>query len=721
MIQSGNDTVTSSAVMVLKTLVQNQLSSPVRGIAGTSREGPLSIVSRLARKIDDIRNPQARACVIWLVGQYSASNDPTPGPPGISEWAPDVLRKAAKAFGQEAVIVKLQIITLAAKLLVISPGDRTLTLLSHYVFSLARYDTSYDVRDRAKMIASLMSGILPTLSPGSQEERSGVVLRREQVRLVLFEGKSGTIEEHSIRTIDEDALFGSLSVVLGKPMQMDSLLPDWLEKGVESTLRDSEDDKPPGSTITAISSASIGQRAKTMASPVVLTPTSASRPDSQQDSAKGTFAQDLETFYADAISSSEEEETSEGEEEEEESDDGDGDEVEKEDGESGSEGKVEDTEEDSSNSELGDERMGLIAKARTKGDNPVPSTIQPEYPINSRTLDGFSDHASSSSLASSQDPDYIPTPYRHDSGIDSNGATGFLTCEKNTRNPFGRGNASSILGSPRNTRFEASNSEPCSLNAPSRYLQRSKALMSSDWLQQELPSSDSYTKAPIEAAPNLTTYGNGEPCNPGGITQSEKLVSRNAFFTNKDGLPLSSGTFINGAGTVGPHASTEAGDYLQQRARDADFSLTQKQKSKIIKAETKDNQRISKIIKKEAKVEKKALDMAIDELEGLQKFQKQADEAKAHTNHAKVLSAFKKQETAFLASRSRYESLQGQVNAETERLEAVRVSAKSATDRVAEKTQEVDSLRKMFGIDEREREVKLGELKETKTSTLWKV
>ncbi len=36
-------------------------------------------------------------------------------------------------------------------------------------------------------------------------------------------------------------------------MQMDTVLPDWLEKGVESSLRDSEDDKPPAPVPTAIS------------------------------------------------------------------------------------------------------------------------------------------------------------------------------------------------------------------------------------------------------------------------------------------------------------------------------------------------------------------------------------------------------------------------------------------------------------------------------------
>jgi AP-3 complex subunit beta len=84
---------------------------------------------------------------------------------------------------------------LAAKLSVLSPSDPILTLLSRYVFSLARYDTSYDVRDRAKMLSSLLAGISPSLLTETQEGRGGVVLRREQVRLVLMDGKSGVVEE----------------------------------------------------------------------------------------------------------------------------------------------------------------------------------------------------------------------------------------------------------------------------------------------------------------------------------------------------------------------------------------------------------------------------------------------------------------------------------------------------------------------------------------------
>ena len=75
----------------------------------------------------------------------------------------------------------------------LSPADRTIVLLARYVFSLARYDRDYDVRDRGRMLGALLAGVHANLSGDSddaQDELGGVVLRREQVRMVLFEGKA---------------------------------------------------------------------------------------------------------------------------------------------------------------------------------------------------------------------------------------------------------------------------------------------------------------------------------------------------------------------------------------------------------------------------------------------------------------------------------------------------------------------------------------------------
>jgi hypothetical protein len=100
-LQIVADAIVGNAILVLKYLVQTLLSTPMAADIASTSQSPLSIISRLARKIDDIRHPQARACVLWLVGQYCASEEKGKGPEGVAEWAPDVLRKGAKTFSQE--------------------------------------------------------------------------------------------------------------------------------------------------------------------------------------------------------------------------------------------------------------------------------------------------------------------------------------------------------------------------------------------------------------------------------------------------------------------------------------------------------------------------------------------------------------------------------------------------------------------------------------------
>ncbi|KAF8622581.1 hypothetical protein AX15_006925 [Amanita polypyramis BW_CC] len=297
MIKSPYDAVVSNAVVVLKTLLQAQMSV-------SHAPAATQIVRRLAQSIDIIRHENARVCVLWLVGQYAECHDATPGPPGIAEWAPDVLRKMAKSFNGETSAIKLQVVVLASKLLVLSPGDQRLQLLARYVLNVARYDKNYDVRDRARMMASLLSGIIPDLSNGiDTEERGGVVLRREQVKVILFDGKSNMVEVGPRQKTNDNFIIGSLSGVTGKSMLSDSVLPDWLERGVESSLRDSEEDAAP------VQSVKMGNT-----DPVVLTPTSGPRPDSTNGTSKGPWT-DLDEFYADTEDEAQAPETEDVEEE----------------------------------------------------------------------------------------------------------------------------------------------------------------------------------------------------------------------------------------------------------------------------------------------------------------------------------------------------------------------------------------------------------------------
>lgn len=97
------EVVVGNAVLVLKSLVQAQLVAGPASAATPSQDS-LNIISKLAYRVDEIHHPQARACVLWLVGQYAAADGQSsaPGvPQGVMPWAPDVLRRSAKTFAQE--------------------------------------------------------------------------------------------------------------------------------------------------------------------------------------------------------------------------------------------------------------------------------------------------------------------------------------------------------------------------------------------------------------------------------------------------------------------------------------------------------------------------------------------------------------------------------------------------------------------------------------------
>ncbi|CAE7219719.1 unnamed protein product [Rhizoctonia solani] len=348
---SGDDTATTASVLSLRTLLQTQSDNTI-----------VEVVRTLARRVEVIKHPEARACVVWLIGQYagnltgSASRSPF-AIEGIAEWAPDVLRIMAKRFTTESDAPKLATLTLAAKLLTLSPHSAILQKLTSYVLALARWDTSYDVRDRARWIGGLVRGFLKTEESQegeSDEERtegeSGVVLRPEQVRVVLFEGKAGVADLPLWKERDRTRVLGSLSLVTGvrdfTGTGTGRPLPDWCEEPTDGELRDTEDDNKPAPppAPTFLSSQNIGSHGvptprSGARTPIILTPTNNAAPST----AKGLPGPDLDDFYAAAGSSEGSESEEESEEETEDEDDED-----EQDGEGEEEGSDEGEEEEDS-------------------------------------------------------------------------------------------------------------------------------------------------------------------------------------------------------------------------------------------------------------------------------------------------------------------------------------------------------------------------------------
>ena len=119
--------------------------------------------------------------------------------------------------------MKLQTLTLAAKLLVFSPSFNAVLTLASYALSLGLVDPSPQIRDKAKFLAALLGGgaipdlydrIERILNAKQQTERDtwdepvdqpefkfqrpgddigGVKLRREQVKVVLGGAKTLSI------------------------------------------------------------------------------------------------------------------------------------------------------------------------------------------------------------------------------------------------------------------------------------------------------------------------------------------------------------------------------------------------------------------------------------------------------------------------------------------------------------------------------------------------
>jgi len=239
--------------------------------------------------------------------------------------------------------VKLQLCTLATKLLILAPEHQTLILLSQYVFSLARYDSDYDVRDRARMLGMLLHGVSPDfrLMNGSTEDvgevidKGGVVLRREQVRLVLFEGKLQAPDEKisgrlfqsfclasssqlSSYLVGESDVLGSLEAVTGRPMSLASSrrLPDWPDEGTDSSLRDAEEEYPVA-PITSIAGRTVGFGSSKFASPASRTPVGGPSPqgsfyNNKDNDANNTITKatwkDLDKFYEDDVGGEDESE-----------------------------------------------------------------------------------------------------------------------------------------------------------------------------------------------------------------------------------------------------------------------------------------------------------------------------------------------------------------------------------------------------------------------------
>jgi AP-3 complex subunit beta len=227
-------------------------------------------VVRLAKHLDAATSPQARASIIWLVGEF-AGLDPE------NNIAADVLRILVKGFADEAEPAKLQIVLLAAKVYIhhlnanpppepakveekkedSSPLDNyqeeeggfrdtkleapseppepkqqevlhPVKAIYDHLLLLTRYDTSYDLRDRARVYKALLA------TPTSTQLASLLLLAPKPVPHIPSPSETR-----------KGYVLGSASLVIGDEGGVGGLrgydnLPRWVKEGDEPdpTLRD---------------------------------------------------------------------------------------------------------------------------------------------------------------------------------------------------------------------------------------------------------------------------------------------------------------------------------------------------------------------------------------------------------------------------------------------------------------------------------------------------
>jgi vesicle coat complex subunit len=232
----------------------------IRHLIQQDPDSHINTVIRLAKNLDTATNPRARASIIWLVGEFA-------GIDGENNIAPDVLRILAKGFADEAEPAKLQIVLLAAKVYLhhlnrtaIEPPKPTLApspsrdystlgnegfaefdgsadqssfspkpqepehpivILWNYILLLARYDTSYDLRDRTRLYKALLA------VPSSTQLASLMLLAPKPVPHTPSPSESRT-----------GFTLGSASLVVGEDGGLHGLrgydpLPNWVQAGKE--------------------------------------------------------------------------------------------------------------------------------------------------------------------------------------------------------------------------------------------------------------------------------------------------------------------------------------------------------------------------------------------------------------------------------------------------------------------------------------------------------
>ncbi|KAJ1945077.1 AP-3 complex subunit beta [Linderina macrospora] len=223
MLDDSRGDVLSAAMQAISVLLRD----------GTVRDAPMrqgsatlyDILCYLVRALDRLKSDQTRASVFGLVATFVESRFGT-------LHSLDVLRGAARSFKEEGELAKVQILELAVRIVVARKdpdiqSDSTTTMaaedLRAYVFTLARYDVSFVVRDRARLLRALCP-------LGGDEDHTAEMPHVAELASEILVGAQALTARGSAALAKYRApqhIVSSLSLVLDRPIGGYEALSDW--------------------------------------------------------------------------------------------------------------------------------------------------------------------------------------------------------------------------------------------------------------------------------------------------------------------------------------------------------------------------------------------------------------------------------------------------------------------------------------------------------------
>ncbi|KAM7494896.1 hypothetical protein LguiB_029505 [Lonicera macranthoides] len=152
--------VDGEAVVLIQALIS------IRAIIKLDPHSHEKVIVHLVRSLDSLKVSAARAMIVWMVGEYNSIGDIIP------KILPTVLKYLARCFTTEAHETKLQTLNAAVKVTLCAKGDdlSTFKRLLCYLLELAKFDSNYDVRDRARVLKKLLSCYIGSEAPQNKDQ-----------------------------------------------------------------------------------------------------------------------------------------------------------------------------------------------------------------------------------------------------------------------------------------------------------------------------------------------------------------------------------------------------------------------------------------------------------------------------------------------------------------------------------------------------------------------